>query len=132
LLATCLVLVGLVLRRRLSRVVAGPLALPALRSTTDRGLVESSIAAACSCLVVIASILLLVGAFRTPPWLDDSWTFWIPKGLILGDLGLDHRLFTPNAHFLPLTHRAYPLLWSITAELPIRFVGHVDLRAATG
>src|SRR5439155_1763832 len=43
-----------------------------------------------------------------------------------------HRLFTPNAHFLPLTHRAYPLLWSITAELPIRFVGHVDLRAATG
>jgi glycosyltransferase involved in cell wall biosynthesis len=76
--------------------------------------------------------LILVGAFHTAPWLDDSWTFWIPKGLSLGNLGLDPRLFTPNAHYAALTHRSYPVFWSLTAELALRFAGHIDLRAVTG
>ncbi len=131
-LAICLCGVGLVLKQRLPAAMKRAAALPGLPRPRSAGLVEQGIATACCCALVVGCVLVILGGVRTAPWLDDSWTFWIPKGLVLGDLGLDPHMFTPSTHYLPLTHRSYPLMWSLMTDLAIRFVGNVDLRAVTG
>ncbi|MEA2211527.1 MAG: hypothetical protein QOF83_1475, partial [Solirubrobacteraceae bacterium] len=124
---------GLLASRRLRETTRRRLSLePATPVAKEAGLTEGVLATAFCCFAVVLAVLILFGAFRTAPWLDDSWTFWIPKGLSLGNLGLDPRMFTPSTHYVGLTHRSYPVFWSITAELAIRFAGHIDLRAVTG
>ena len=79
--------------------------------------------------VFAISAIALVGGFRSSPWLDDSWGFWLPKGLALNSVGLDHRLFTSNGTVVPFANLDYPLWWSIVMNLDERFVGGIDMRA---
>ena len=82
----------------------------------------------------------LVGGFRSSPWLDDTWYFWLPKGRALDLLGLTGRLWHPNLHLHMVFGNDYeslwfirpdnPLWWSILLNLDMRFVGTIDLRAA--
>lgn len=81
----------------------------------------------------------LVGGFRSSPWLDDTWYFWLPKGRALDLLGLTPRLWRPD----PSQHMVFgsdyeslwfirpdnPLWWSILLNLDMRFIGSIDLRA---
>jgi hypothetical protein len=71
---------------------------------------------------------MLWGGFRSTPWLDDSWFFWLPKGLVLDKLGLDARLFVPGHTYETLTSPDYPLGWSVLLDSGVRVVGKVDLR----
>lgn len=71
---------------------------------------------------------ILFGGFRSTPWLDDSWAFWVPKGIVLDRLGLDPRLFVANAKTFSLTSPDYPLGWSILLNSGMRFAGKIDLR----
>ena len=79
-----------------------------------------------------AAILLVafVGSFRASAWLDDTWFFWLPKGIALDTLGLDARLFAPNDEYVFFERTDNPYWWSIVLQLDMRFVGDVDLRAA--
>jgi hypothetical protein len=96
-----------------------------LRSKTA----SSSLIATTACAAVaVVSLLLLASAFRSSPTLDDVWNFWLPKGVALSRLGLDHRLFLPNAGYLSFDHLDYPLWWSIVLGLGARLTGSVDLR----
>ena len=78
-------------------------------------------------LLVVAGCVL--AAFRSSPWLDDSWTFWLPKGLLVVERGLEPELFTRNDAYVMFVSPDYPLWWSIVSGLDMRFVGEVDLRA---
>jgi hypothetical protein len=81
----------------------------------------------------------LVGGFRSSPWLDDTWYFWLPKGRALDTLGLTPRLWHPNPSLHMVFGHDYeslwfirpdnPLWWSILLNLDMRFVGSIDLRA---
>jgi len=73
--------------------------------------------------------LMLFAAFRSSPWLDDSWTFWLPKGIDLAHTGLDHRRFTEDPTYVQFTSLSYPIWWSVITGLAMRFVGTIDLRA---
>jgi hypothetical protein len=73
--------------------------------------------------------LMLFAAFRSSPWLDDSWTFWLPKGIDLAHAGLDHRRFTEDPTYVQFTNLSYPIWWSVITGLAMRFVGTIDLRA---
>ena len=98
-----------------------------------RGRLESRaerwIAAAAAGATVALCCLVLVAGFRSSPWLDDSWSFWLPKGIELSRAGLDHRLFVPNGDFYTFTSADYPLWWSIIGGLDVSAVAHIDLRA---
>jgi hypothetical protein len=84
----------------------------------------------------------VVGGFRGSPWLDDSWYFWLPKGRALDLVGLDPRLWRPNPALHMVFGRDYeslwfirpdnPLWWSVLANLDVRFVGTIDMRALNG
>jgi hypothetical protein len=84
----------------------------------------------------------LVGGFRSSPWLDDTWYFWLPKGRALDLLGLTPRLWHPNPSLHMVFGNDYeslwfirpdnPLWWSILLNLDMRFVGSIDLRAVDG
>src|SRR5262249_2186587 len=63
------------------------------------------------------------------PWLDDSWFFWLPKGIALDRLGLKDVLFMDNGLYVPFTNPDYPFWWSILMNLDIRFVRGIDMRA---
>jgi hypothetical protein len=76
-------------------------------------------------LVAIAALILL-GGVRSTPWLDDSWSFWLPKGLILEARGLDPKVW-PG-----LNHPDYPLGWSALLALGSRLGGHIDIRELNG
>src|SRR5204863_7207787 len=92
--------------------------------------------------IVAILVLALVGGFRSSPWLDDTWYFWLPKGRALDLAGLDPRLWTPQPTLHMLFGHDYegltfirpdnPLWWSILLNLDMRFVGSVDLRAVNG
>lgn len=84
--------------------------------------------AAFTALVAVA-VILLVGGFRSSPWLDDIWGIWVPKGRTLDRIGLDQRLFAPNGTYLSFGVLHYPLWWSSLTGLDLRFVRSVDLRA---
>jgi hypothetical protein len=93
------------------------------------------------CAFALVAILgfALVGGFRSSPWLDDTWYFWLPKGRALDLLGLTPRLWHPNPSLHMVFGHDYeslwfirpdnPLWWSILLNLDMRFVGSVDLRA---
>ena len=86
------------------------------------------VAAAACAAVVWVGLLLLASAFRSSPTLDDVWGFWLPKGIALGRLGLDPRLFLPGGAYQPFDHLDYPLWWSIVLGLSERLTGSLDLR----
>jgi hypothetical protein len=87
------------------------------------------VAAAAAGAIVGVCCLVAVAAFRSSPWLDDAWTFWLPKGVELSRAGLDHRLFVPSDDFATFTSPDYPLWWSIIGGLDVAAVGRIDLRA---
>jgi hypothetical protein len=103
------------------------LAAPAEPVATSAG--PRVVALAAGYAVVVIAGLALVGGFRSSPWLDDVWGIWLPKGIALGELGLDPRLFAPNARYVSFDVLDYPLWWSIVLALDMRFVGEIDLRA---
>jgi hypothetical protein len=74
------------------------LAAPAEPVATSAG--PRVVALAAGYAVVVIAGLALVGGFRSSPWLDDVWGIWLPKGIALGELGLDPRLFAPNARYV--------------------------------
>jgi len=55
----------------------------------------------------------LVGGFRSSPWLDDTWYFWLPKGRALDVLGLTPRLWHPNLALHMTFGHDYESLWFI-------------------
>jgi hypothetical protein len=73
---------------------------------------------------------VVVGGFRSSPWLDDVWGIWLPKGVMLAERGLDPRLFAESGPYVPYDVLDYPLWWSAVLALDVRFVGEIDLRAA--
>jgi hypothetical protein len=92
--------------------------------------------------LVVMLGLALVGGFRSSPWLDDTWYFWLPKGRALDLMGLDPRLWRPDPALHMLFGNDYeilwfirpdnPLWWSILLNLDMRFVGSIDMRAVNG
>ena len=86
-------------------------------------------ATACCFGIVAVGFAAVVGGFRSSPWLDDTWSAWLPKGLALQQFGLDPRLFAANHVYQPFANADYPLWWSIVPALDLSFVGRVDLRA---
>jgi hypothetical protein len=78
--------------------------------------------------VVAIALLAAIGAFRSSPWLDDSWGIWLPKGIALTELGLDDRLFAPNGTHAVFGVLDYPLWWSALTGLGVQVVGDVDVR----
>ena len=84
--------------------------------------------AGCATLVAICGFAL-VGGFRSSPWLDDTWTFWLPKGIALGQHGLDPRLWGGRGGHVSFVSPDYPLWWPSVTGLDVRFVGSIDLRA---
>jgi hypothetical protein len=74
------------------------------------------------------ALLTVVAAFRTSVWIDDAWTFWLPKGLLVTARGLDAHAFTGAADVARFANPDYPLWWSIVGGLDSRIVGRVDLR----
>ena len=85
-------------------------------------------AAACAGSRMRWDCCCLRDAFRSSPTLDDVWGFWLPKGIALGRLGLDPRLFLPGGAYQPFDHLDYPLWWSIVLGLSERLTGSLDLR----
>jgi energy-coupling factor transporter transmembrane protein EcfT len=88
-------------------------------------------AASAGAIVAMCCVVLLAG-FRSSPWLDDAWTFYLPKGIELSRAGLDQRLFVPNSDFVAFTGPDRPLWWSVIGGLDVSAVGHIDLRAING
>jgi hypothetical protein len=94
------------------------------------------------CALVAVLGIALVGGFRSSPWLDDTWYFWLPKGRALDLLGLDPRLWHPNPRLHMVFGQDYeslwfirpdnPLWWSAILNTDLRFVGGIDLRAVNG
>jgi hypothetical protein len=74
-------------------------------------------------------LLTVFAAFRSTPWLNDAWTFWLPKGLMLSGHGLDERPFAQTDLYVGVANPDYPLWWSVVGGLEMDFVGRVDLRA---
>jgi hypothetical protein len=74
------------------------------------------------------ALAILVGGFRSSPWLDDAWGIWLPKGIALSYHGLDERLFAANAEYVHFEVLDYPLWWSAVAGLDARVAG-LDVRA---
>ena len=96
-----------------------------VRASWSSAAAETALVAA---LVVVCAILV-IGGFRSSPWLDDVWGIWVPKGRALDVLGLDSRLFAPNGTYLAFGVPQYPLWWPAVTGLDLRFAGNVDLRA---
>jgi hypothetical protein len=74
-------------------------------------------------------VLTIFAAFRATPWLNDAWTFWLPKGLMLSGHGLDPRPFAQPDLYVGFVSPDYPLWWSVLGGLEMDFVGRIDLRA---
>lgn len=101
---------------------------------------EDVVVTVCAFALVAILGFALVGGFRSSPWLDDTWYFWLPKGRALDLLGLTGRLWHPNLSLHMVFGNDYeslwfirpdnPLWWSILLNLDMRFVGTIDLRAA--
>lgn len=87
------------------------------------------VAATAAAALVAVLVAVVVGGFRTTPWLDDSWFMWLAKGVTLDHLGLDARMFVPNADFVSFTSPGYPWWWSIVGDLDVRAAGSIDMRA---
>jgi hypothetical protein len=117
---------GLAGRTLLPRVGVASLELPAPRRRLSRaGAVLVTVSAFC---VAAICTIALVGAFRSSPWLDDTWFLWLPKGVVLADLGLDERLFAPGPTYVHW-ETSDPLWWPLLTGIGRLFVGAIDLRA---
>lgn len=92
----------------------------------------AAVATAAAFGLAAVALAVLVGGFRTSPWLDDTWFFWLPKGLALDAHGLDPHLFVRNDRYVSLQSEPYPLWWPVVTSLDVRFGGEVDLRAVNG
>jgi hypothetical protein len=79
-------------------------------------------------LLVTLAVVLVIDGFRTAPWLDDTWTLWLPKGLALTHSGLDVEFFRSGRQ-LAFGDADYPLAWSVWTALATRAGGEVDVRA---
>ena len=90
---------------------------------------EQAVALAAGFGIVAIAVFALVGGFRSSPWLDDAWGIWLPKGITLGEHGLDERLFVPNGQFVFFEVPDYPLWWAILTGLDVRLAGELDVRA---
>jgi hypothetical protein len=134
--AVVLAAAGLVAGRRF-RLDANP------RSATPPATVAGDVIVTVSAFALVAILgFALVGGFRSSPWLDDTWYFWLPKGRALDLLGLTPRLWHPNLALHMVFGNDYeslwfirpdnPLWWSILLNLDMRFVGSIDLRAVDG
>lgn len=86
------------------------------------------------------SVVVLVGGFRSVPWLDDTWYFWLPKGRALDQIGLDPSLWRPDPHFtasygdgqetLRFIRPDNPLWFSMLLERVVPSGARFDFRAA--
>jgi hypothetical protein len=99
---------------------------PPLRPREPLG---EAVTAAAAAAVGVLALALLIGSFRSSPWLDDAWGIWLPKGIALSHHGLDERLFVPNDEFVHFEVPDYPLWWSALTGLDVRLAGEVDVRA---
>jgi hypothetical protein len=93
------------------------------------GPLGETVATAAAAAVGVLAVALLIGGFRSSPWLDDAWGIWLPKGIALSDAGLDERLFVPNDAYVHFEVPDYPLWWAALAGLDVRVSGDVDVRA---
>ena len=126
--AVGLAAIGLSARSRVSDAFARRLryATPTL---PDRSSAADGVVAAAACAMAAVCGVVLVAGFRSVPWLDDSWTFWLPKGVQLTMVGLDGRVFIPNSQYVFFGNLDYPLWWSLITGLDAAAVGRIDLRA---
>lgn len=84
---------------------------------------------AAATFVICVCAVTILAAFRSSPWLNDAYTFWLPKGLVLGGHGLDERLFSETDQYVGFVSPDYPLWWSVVGGLEMDFVRTIDLRA---
>src|SRR5205085_12487104 len=63
-------------------VQARPVPTPAIPSRFG-----DAVATAAAAGIAVVLVLGLVGGFRSSPWLDDTWYFWLPKGRALDTIG---------------------------------------------
>lgn len=104
-----------------------PVRAPLLAGATSRGGWIAVLARYGSFVIAATAV---IGGFRSSPWLDDTWNFWVPKGIALSEVGLTTSLFTPNAAHVYFPRLEDPFAWSLTANAALRFVGGpIDLRA---
>lgn len=90
--------------------------------------------------LVALGAIVLIGGFRSVPWLDDTWYFWLPKGRALDQTGLDPSLWRPDPHFtasygdgqetLRFIRPDNPLWFSMLLERVVPSGGRFDFRAA--
>jgi hypothetical protein len=113
------------------------------RSARPPATIAGDVIVTASAFALVAILgFALVGGFRSSPWLDDTWYFWLPKGRALDLLGLTPRLWHPDPSLHMVFGNDYeslwfirpdnPLWWSILLNLDMRFVGSIDLRAVDG
>ena len=125
---------GLVLRRRLRwSPDAPPIRAP-------RTLLEDALVTISAFGLVALSAIVFVGSFRSVPWLDDTWYFWLPKGRALDQIGLDPSLWRPDPHFtasygdgqetLRFIRPDNPLWFSMLLERVVPSGARFDFRAA--
>ena len=113
--AAALGLLGLALRRRLRWSLDAPPA-PAPRT-----LVEDAVVTISGFGLVALAAIVLIGAFRSVPWLDDTWYFWLPKGRALDLTGLDPSLWRPDPHFIASYGDGQETLRFIRPDNPLWF-----------
>src|ERR671937_304042 len=112
------------------------------RAVPPRGRLEDAVVTVAAFGIVAILGIALVGGFRSSPWLDDTWYFWLPKGRAPDVVGLDPRLWRPDPALHMLFGNDYeslwfirpdnPLWWSVLLNLDMRFVGSIDMRAVNG
>jgi hypothetical protein len=132
--AAALCVLGLVLRRRLHWSLDTPPAPP------PRTLLEDTVLTISGFGLVALGTIVLVGSFRSVPWLDDTWYFWLPKGRALDQIGLDPSLWRPDPHFtasygdgqetLRFIRPDNPLWFSMLLERVVPSGARFDFRAA--
>lgn len=90
---------------------------------------DAVLGSAAATFVAGVCVVTVFAAFRSSPWLNDAYTFWLPKGLVLSAHGLDERLFTGTDLYVGFANPEYPLWWSIVGGLEMDLGGRIDLRA---
>lgn len=106
---------------------------PGLRPpTAQHGTASQAITAALTSMLVVLAMSTIYSAFRVEPFLDDTWTQWLPRGLALEAQGLDSPPFRSSTDVIHFPHLDYPLWWSVVVALPTTLAGEVDVRTTNG